>query len=279
LEQEKEAQPQGDNQSKEGDQSKEDQEPKEEKKPWQAKKKDETPEWARVRFKEYSTTVRELKALNQELLKHLANGLQKPTEGAPQFKEEDFPSKEDFTRTVAREEVVAVAREQARVAEEVKVLAEIERNNTELAKEDLPDYEQVIKNAMADPSFKDVRLPVDVLTHLSKSPAGVYVKYRIATDPDFAEALKDANLEQKKDLIANLHDEILDDLIKRRAPKPSVEQGSRTTQVPQQPNTPQVPKAIPPKAPPKAQGSSSRDILSLSGDDYIRERNKRLFGS
>ena len=139
-----------------------------------------------------------------------------------------------------------------------------ERNIT-AALVDLPDYHDAISNA--DP---DIRLPRNVVTHLAKSPAGPYVKYRIATDDELADALKTASPQQKIAIISELHDNVLDVLVARSKPTDQ----SANSPVVSKPSTPSVQqrKAPPQKAPPVVKKGTTKNLLGLDGDDYVKAR-------
>lgn len=239
-------------------------------KPWEPKKS-ETPGWARKRFKEYSTTVRELKEQNAQLMESMKQvlGQFKPTE--KKLTKEDYPDEESFVEWNAEQKANEqlrkydedrTAREQQQ--DELRKMHEADTQNVQNALKDIPDYHEAIQNG--DP---EVRLPIDVVKHLAVSPAGPYVKYRIATDDSLSETLKGSSPVEKMKIISELHDSVLDILIARSKNE------NQQADVTDKPRTPSVQrKAPPPKAPPQVKGKGAKDLLSLSGDDYVKARNE-----
>ena len=246
--------------------------------PWKAKKTNETPAWAKQRFKEYSGTVRELKEANAQLMGQVKQILSAYKPEEKKLSIEDFPDVESYHEHMAElktnEKVGKAMTELERRREsenEVNQLRQADAYNVQQAKSDLPDYEDAIENA--DP---DIRLSVEVVKHLHVSPAGPYVRYILATDEEFANAVKGATPQQRLALISQKHDEILDTLASRfqnKGPKEDVTQKTET-------NVPQsARRQAPPAAPPKVKGSASiRNLSSLSGDDYIKARNEQRRG-
>ena len=242
-------------------------------KPWQSKK-NETPGWARKRFKEYSSTVRELKDQNSQLMETVKQVLGQIKPNGGKLTKEDFPDEDSYldwkaeqkaNEQLSKYDEARTAREKQE--QEYRTLQEADKRNVDNALTDMPDYYEAIQNG--DP---DIRLPANVAKHLSVSPAGPYVKYRIATDDDLSEALKYASPQEKIKIISDLHDSVLDILIKRNATVGEVAPK-------EQPRTPSVQrKAPPPKAPPQVKGKGTADLLSLSGDDYVKARNEAKRG-
>ena len=246
--------------------------------PWKAKKTNDTPAWAKQRFKEYSGTVRELKEANAQLMGQVKQILSAYKPEEKKLSIEDFPDVESYHEHMAElktNEKVGQAMtelEKRRQSEnEVTQLRNADAYNVQQAKTDLPDYEEAIENA--DP---DIRLPIEVVKHLHVSPAGPYVRYILATDEEFANAVKGATPQQRLALISQKHDEILDTLASRvqnKGPKEDVPQKNEANV------SPTARRQAPPAAPPKVKGSASiRNISSLSGDDYIKARNEQRRG-
>lgn len=257
----------------------------EENKPWKAEKS-ETPVWARKRFKEYSSTVRTLKEENQKLADTVKEVLAAIKPGPKTLKEEDFETPAKFKEweqeQIAQKvqtSVEAQLKERMAHEQEIRQREIAEARNVESAKADLPDYDEVI--SMGDP---DIRLPVSVAKHLSISPAGPYVKYRLANDDALAERIKSSTPQEKIELISELHDSVLDYLIQKRQvgstqpgdenPPPPVQAapapGVRTS------TPPRKGPPAPPKAPPSVRSKGEhKDLLSLSGDDFAREWRER----
>lgn len=253
----------------------------EKRKPWEAKKS-ETPVWAKKRFREYSSTVRELKDQNKQLMDQMKTylGQQEPER---ELTHEDFENPDEYINYKTEQNVKA---QMAAYRKEMDDKAANEASNfkhkqleTEVinnALQDLPDYQEQIQNG--DP---DITLPKTVLSHLATSPAGPYVKYLIATDDELSEELKYATTaEQKRQIIAVKHDEILDELIARgnkSQPTQEVQSGeSANVPNPVVPTTKRKQIKKLPKAPPRVKGGGVRDISSLSGDEYARARNEQL---
>ena len=244
--------------------------PEQEHKPWQSQK-NETPVWARKRFKEYSTTVRELKDQNSQLMETVKQVLGQIKPNGSKLKEEDFPDRETYINHLADQRTSekltqydSQRKQEDAQREEFRTLQEADARNVAAASADLPDYHEAIQHGDSD-----IRLPIAVAKHLSMSPAGPYVKYRIATDDSLAEALKTATPEQKVKLISDLHDSVLDVLIERskKTGAAPAQQGQRAPSAPGN-------KKAPPKAPPVVKGKGKTDLLSLSGDEYVRARNE-----
>lgn len=248
--------------------------------PWKSKS-NETPKWARQRFKEYSGTVRELKEQNAQLMDQVKQILSAYKPDDKKVTIEDFPSAEAYHEYMAEkkatEKVTQATQqmEQRRHAEaEVEKLRQADARNVQNAMVDLPDYEEAMENA--DP---DIRLPVDVVKHLHVSPAGPYVRYLLATDDEFANAIKVSTPQQRIALIAQKHDEILDTLASRVQNKGPKEESVQSSNVHVAPTTTAPRRQAPPVAPPKVKGSAStRNLHSLSGDDYIKARNEQRRG-
>lgn len=257
----------------------------EEDKPWKAENS-ETPGWARKRFREYSSTVRALKEQNQQLMGTVKEILGTIKPGAKEMKEGDFNSPEEFREweranmaQKIKSEVQQELQEKLSKEQEFQQKQSVESRNVQAAKQDLPDYDEAI--SMGDP---EIRLPVSVADHLSISPAGPYVKYRLATDDGLADRIKKAKPEEKIALISELHDNVLDYLIKKsggaeaqvapETPLASTEVqpvGVRTS------TPPRKGPPAPPKAPPSVRGKGDhRDIMSLSGDEYARARREMM---
>lgn len=247
----------------------------EEHKPWKSKNKAETPAWAQKRFKEYSSTVRELKDQNTQLMDTVKQFLNQNKPNKAELTRADFPDDESYFDYKAEQKVQAKLSEyETRVQEQAKQEAELQRvrtadaQNVQNAKVDLPDYDEVIQNG--DP---DVRLPRNVIDHLAISPAGAYVKYRIAQDESITQQLKQATPQEKVQIVSELHDSILDYLIKRNA-QPATATQETSVQTKANPVAPV--KKAPPKPPTKVKSGTQRDIMSLSGDAYARARNEQL---
>lgn len=248
-----------------------------ENKPWLGKKS-ETPGWAKKRFKEYSSTVSELKTANAQLMEQMKEVLGHLKPDASKLKEADFPDKEAFDNWKDEQKTQKIKddlrkelSEKETQIEEQRKLHEADRQNVERAKADLTDYDEAIQHG--DP---DIRLPMDVLKHLNISPAGPYVKYRLATDDELAEQIKGSDPQEKMRLIAELHDSILESLIQRQKSAASAQApAAETVSNQMQPRTPSVQrKAPPPKAPPAVKGNgSNKNPLSMTGDEYARHVN------
>lgn len=244
-------------------------------KPWVSKHKGTTPEWARKRFKEHSITVRELKEQNLKLMetvKAIQQG-SKPTERV--LSREDFPDEDAYidykveqkNKAMWTEQQSAMKKQQEEQVRRNQVM-QAEQQNVTHALQDLPDYHEQLQHA--DP---DISIPVNVINHLQVSPAGPYVKYRIATDEQLSEQIKYATPQEQVAIISELHDKVLDHLIARQQPT----QSQSTTNVGGQSVTrPSFGKPNITKAPPKINKGVKRDIMTLSGDEYVRERNKQL---
>ncbi len=247
----------------------------EDNKPWK-KGKQETPSWARKRFKSYSQTVNELKEQNQQLMETVKEVLNQNKPKTKELTKADFPDEDSYLdyrveqKTQAQLDKYADDRKANKEQEvEQQKYTEADQRNITNAQSDLPDYNEVIQQG--DP---DIALPQNVIQHLSMSPAGPYVKYKIASDEDLSESLKRANPQEKLRIVSELHDGILDHLVKRgntpqakTEPEPTPQQAAPTATAPKP-----RPK---PKAPPKVKSGKTRDIMSLSGDDYARARNKQ----
>ena len=258
------------------DTEEESEESNEDNKPWKGKKSD-TPSWAKKRFKEYSTTVRELKDQNHELMQSVRDIL---AQNKPQSKEltlDDFPDSDAYMEHRAKEITDAKLAEydqhrqaQEQQASQLQQIQALDAQNVEKAREDLPDYEEAIQSG--DP---DIRVPANVMRHLAMSPAGPYVKYRLATDDQFADQVKSATPEQRVQLISEVHDSVLDYLIKRNGEGTPSEADATVEAKPAVPAAPT--KKTPPKAPPtKVRGKSTVNINELTGDAYVRARNEQL---
>lgn len=252
-------------------------------KPWKAKKSGkETPAWAKKRFKEYSTQVQELRRQNEQLMQMIGKPASEQDSTPKTLKKEDFESEEAFLEAKVEaklQEKLTAYEEQQRQHQQAMQrqhqLQMAEQRNTQAALTDLPDYQQVIETG--DP---EIRLPQAVLQHLSVSPAGPYVKYRIASDDALADAIKAADRlpqgqreAQKQAIIAQVHDSILDYLAQKNngAGAPAVAPQA-PTQAPPLAQTQYRP--APPKAPPKQKNKPALDRNSLSGDEYVRARNE-----
>lgn len=256
--------------------SEETEENKVENKPWEGSKQ-ETPAWARKRFKEYSTSVRDLKEQNMQLMETVKQVLQQHTPANQKLTRADFTSEDeyiDYKAELKAQEQLSKYDESRKIQEKEQVerarLQQAEYSNVRNALTDLPDYDEVIQNG--DP---DIRLPVNVINHLSISPAGPYVKYRLASDEVLSEQLKQATPQQKTQIISEIHDSVLDFLIARS--KSGDTNTSMTSTAPSKPAVHTATKrTAPPKAPPKLKSGSNRDLMSLSGDEYVRARNEQL---
>lgn len=243
-----------------------------EKEPWKVEKK-QTPDWAKKRFREYSQTVRELRAQNDELSKSIRDLIdsQKQPE-KKDLKRDDYQDDESFLRDVASKEAERISNQKLQEIDdrnkrlnEIEKINSIESQNVLNAKTDLPDYDDVVSSG--DP---DVTLPLDIVRHLAVSPAGAYVKYRLAQDEELCDAIKQAKTKKEKyDIISSIHDQILDKLIER-----SRKTESKTANVAEE----KIQERTKPNhsAPPKVRGSATiTNLMSLSGDDYIRARNEQ----
>lgn len=249
-------------------------------KPWKADKKSETPAWARKRFKEYSTTVRDLKQQNIELMETVKQILNQNKPQDSQLTKADFADEDAYldyrAEQIAKQQLAEYEKtnkENAEAEAQRTELRTAEQKNIEKAATDLPDYNEVIMNG--DP---EVTLPQNVLSHLAMSPAGPYTKYRIAADEALSDSIKNATPQEKIRIVSELHDSILDVLIKRgnieqTAPAP-VEEPAQPVRTPAAPTAPK--KKSPPKAPPKVKSGTVRDMMSLDGDAYVRARNEML---
>lgn len=251
-------------------------------KPWKTRTdKEQTPKWARERFREYSAKVREKDQRIEQLTRNVEDILKafKP-KASDEINPSDFTTQADFTAAVAKKEAKNIVSSEME-AHNAKMEAQKEHEHLESSHEkniqaslvDLPDYHEVI--SAGDP---DITLPTNVIKHLKVSPAGPYVEYRIASDDELANALKQAQSPQEKyQIISQVHDEILAALGKRletsKNSTPEVTPQQRTSQA----QSPAVRKAIPPPAaPPKSRGMvSNHDITNMSTDDYIKARNEQ----
>lgn len=252
----------------------------EEHKPWKSKTKGETPKWAKERFKEYSTTVRDLKDQNMQLMETVKQILNSNKPTVEKLTKADFPDEDAYLDHLAEEKVKAKLteyqqsnQEQERKRAEAESINRITQQHILNAQADLPDYMETVQSG--DP---DVTLPNNVIDHLNVSPAGAYVKYRIAQDEALSNSIKYASPQEKIRIVAELHDGILDYLINRNnnAPASTPAAQSQVTTPTAAPTAPNTRKA-PPKAPPKQKSGSRRDISTLSGDDYVRARNEQMF--
>lgn len=250
----------------------------EEHKPWKAEKKAETPAWARKRFREYSTTVRDLKQQNVQLMESVKQMLNQSQPKAAELTRADFPDDDSYIDHKAEQKVQAEMekyqksnQENAQAQARAQQVQQAEDSYVNSALTDIPDYHEAIQNG--DP---DVSVPVKVLDHLRISPAGPYVKYKIATDEALSERLKVSTPAQKIAIITEIHDGTLEYLTKRN------NQGGQPVAPAAQAATPQaVPAAAPrkpaPRGPKAPRGTtSSTNINSLSGDAYVRARNAQL---
>jgi len=265
-------------QSEEGTEKKEGDEGDEgdENKPWKAKKANATPAWAKKRFREYSQKVHELQRQNEELLAKIQPAA-KPEE-KQELKRESFETEAEYLEAKLEEklqEKLSELDKQRQAEYEVRArhqqLMQADRENAMRASVDLPDYQEVI--ASGDP---DIRLPQSVIQHLTISPAGPYVKYRIAQDEALAEALKDADRlpaqqreATKHAIVAQVHDEVLEYLIQKQGAAQPANAGQAAPPVQQM-----AQRALLPKAPPAVKKSTKIDRNSLSGDEYVRARNE-----
>ena len=249
--------------------------------PWKTRTdKEQTPKWARERFREYSSKVREKDARIEQLTRNVEDILKA---FKPKVNEElnptDYATQAEYTQAVAKKEAKSIisteleahnAKQEAQ--KESEHLEVSHERNVQAALADIPDYHEAVANG--DP---DITLPVNVIKHLKVSPAGPYVEYRIATDDELGSALKQATTSQEKyAIISQVHDEILAALGKRLdASKVSTPEA--TPQRASQAQSPVTRKAPPPPvAPPKSRGMvSNKDILSASTDDYIKMRNEQ----
>ena len=249
-------------------------------KPWESKdakeEKGHTPRWARERLREMSGSNRELKGHVEHLTQTVQNLLKQVAPQTKDLKEEDFPTKADYIKHVASQaaqETVSVA-EQARAktneaAKERETLDRADAANVKAALQYAPDYHDAI--AEGDP---ELTMPTTVIKHLSLSPAGPLTRYRIAKDVALSEELKGMTPQAKIARVSQVHDEILDWMIKQGS------QGNQATQQGQpaaaSKATTQAPrKAAPQAAPPRAKGGNSGSVnpLSMSGDDFVRHFN------
>jgi hypothetical protein len=246
-------------------------------KPWLGKKS-ETPGWAKKRFKEYSTTVSELKSANSQLMEQMREVLGQLKPDVKKLKEADFPDKEAYDdwreeQRVAKikDELRKEQSEQNTQLEEQRKMQDADRQNVDRARADLTDYEEVI--SQGDP---DIRLPHDVIRHLNISPAGPYVKYRLASDDELAEQIKSSSPQEKLRLITELHDSVLEQLIQRQKADTNVQPPAQNSAPDYtQPRTPSVQRKLPPpKAPPVVKGKGNeKSTASMTGDEYARHVN------
>ncbi len=242
----------------------------EEHKPWKAEKKAETPAWARKRFKQYSTQTRELKTANEAMQNELNELKSQSKSNNAELTRADFPDDEAYNDhrverkfQTMKDEYEKSNQEKYKIEAETQRQYDVDQQNIDSARADLPDYDEAMQNG--DP---EVRLSTDVIKHLANSKAGPYVRHRIAVDEGFSEALKAASPQEQYKLVAELHDGVLDYLEKRTP--------TQAPTTPQQTAAPTAPKKpAPPKAPPKQKTGTKRDMLSLSGDEYIRARNEQ----
>lgn len=249
-------------------------------KPWLSKKSERPPVWAQERFREFTTNI---KTLKQELAEERERNKQFKTHESsePELKESDFPDKNAYDRAIVKQDILKEIRqeqeqkekasqERAKVEQYNKQLEEADRLNIEKAKADLeiegqPTYEEAMKNAVP------IELDSDIVDHLSISPAGAYVKYRLATDIELAYQVKNAQPQEQKRIIAQLHDSILDVLEARKNQPPATPVAPVVAQTNASVKQPARPL---PKAPPKLRGSSTPNAgIRNLGDDYARARN------
>ena len=249
--------------------------------PWKTRTdKEQTPKWARERFREYSAKVREKDERIEQLTRNVEDILKafKP-KVSEELNPSDFATQAEYAAAIAKKEAKNLvsteleahnARQEAQ--RESEHLEASHARNIQAALVDIPDYYEATANG--DP---DITLPVNVIRHLKVSPAGPYTEYRIATDDELGAALKAATSPQQKyAIISQVHDEILAALGKRTDAS-KVSTPAQTPQQSVQAQSPAVRKAIPPHAaPPKTRGMVSNvDITNMSTDDYIRARNEQ----
>ena len=253
-------------------------------KPWETKEakeqaveKGHTPRWARERLKEVTGNNRELKSHVDQLSNTVQQLLSQFKPKATDVKEEDFPSKADYIKYLASQEVTSVVSkvEEARqkqdaARKEHEELSRADEANTAAALKDIPDYWEGVEQG--DP---DLTLPVSVIKHLQLSPAGAYTRYRIATDVALSQELKGLSPQAKIARVSQVHDGILGWLIKKgagaqsappAAPQPA--RGSTPEPAPRKP--------APQAAPPRARGGSSEpkvNPLTMTGDEYVKWYN------
>lgn len=252
-------------------------EPEEEHKPWKTKSKKETPAWAKARFKKLTSQVRGKDQKIEELTKRLdsyESTLPKPKQKTLA----DFKTEQEYLDHRSKEIAKGLLSEYSKNQEAEKAhfekqreIQKVSNSHIQNAITDIPDYHEVVMGG--DP---DLILEGSVLHHLNTSPAGPYVKYRIASDEDLSEAIKHGNPDDQYRLIAQVHDEIYAHL-NARATNPPQGSASPKTEINQggNPNPPTQPVKPRPKAPPKVKNTGGVDIMSLKGDEYVRARNKQ----
>lgn len=259
-----------------------------ENKPWMNKERKQTPKWAIDRFKQQSTTIQELKKQNAEFMaamKELGVG-QEP--GTPEvYKRTDFPDDDSYeaykdelleSKFNAKIQAYEAQRntQDTQRAEQAR-LQSIEQTNVEKAKAThLTDYDEVMhdmsEEIAANPDL-DVRLPIDLLNKISQSELGPFIKYGIASNAGgIRDQLISASESDKVQIVNKLANDYAKSLQGQAAP--AVPQAQATTVVQAAPRTPA--RKAPPKAPPAVKPGKEVNISSLTGDEYVRARNKQL---
>lgn len=246
-------------------------------KPEQGEKKDGTPVWARKRFHEMTTTIKETKSENQRLREGFDALMKSYDPKDDEVKLEKFkkadgsPDYEAYTKAV----LDAHGKElRTKWEQELTAKQESERQNAELNKVATDNYtktKEELKDLDDALTSLDPGLEIDkkALEHLQRSPFGYKTLYRIGMDSELQDRLMQMDVVARTNEIAKIHDAILNwtasqEQNKGQNIKPSVA-------VPQQRPSKPIP-----QPPPKQRGSGDlgKPSLNMSGDDWIKARNK-----
>lgn len=246
-------------------------ETEDEHKPWQTKKREKhTPSPAlQQRFRDLTGKLKqrdESIAAYEARIKAMEDmlGVNKPKT------RDDFPDEEsyfDYRAEQIAEKRLNEYKEQTTHSREAeskrRQIESAYANNLSTAMNDLADYDAVIQNG--DP---DLTLPDNVYEHLMQSPAGPYVLYKLADDPEFSNAVKFGDTRTKHNLIANLHNQILESLNARSATPATPAEPVVQNPAPQ--TAPVAKKKQPPKAPPSTKSGKNTNLYALDGDDFAK---------
>lgn len=269
LSQGKEAQP-----SKEEGKEKEDA-------PWkppQDKEKDGTPAWARKRFHELTSAVKEERAKNQRLQEGYEALMKSynPEDGEiklDKFKKKDgSPDYEGYTKAVLDAQLKAARTQwekdltERQQAQSTRAeLEKVANDNYTKTKEEIPDLDLAMNSL--DPGLE---IDQGALNHLMRSPFGYKTLYRIGMDSELQDRLMQMDVATRTSEIAKIHDAILNYTVAQEQKNQNLKQNNQAPIAPARPAKP-VP-APPPKQ--RGMGDIGKASLNMSGDDWIKARNQ-----